>query len=183
MSKFFFSLILCLLAINTNSQLIYRSVNSFGMIAGSKESKFQVLTTHGFQYKGWYAGIGTGVDNYHRRTVPVVFSLLRDIWPKKTMFLQTNIGAQFLWEDRPPASVNSLSYKAMPGFFAEAGAGFRINLGSEGQGILFGTYYSYKSLTEKAVFTRWCNNPPCSLLTEYYNARLNRWAFKMGLVF
>ncbi len=181
-------MVLALLFVSTTSllqaQVSYRSYNTGGIVVGDSKSAYQVLTTHGVQYQKWYTGLGTGIDNYYTRTVPVIFTLLRDVLPKNNMFVNINAGPQFVWgKDQRNQLWNAIESKVFPGFFGEAGFGYRIAIGNEGQSIMFGTYYSYKTHKEKYIVPGICTNPPCQNMTEYINSKFSRWAFKMGLVF
>lgn len=179
---------LTLLLITTGAlaqaQVNYRSYNTAGIVVGDSKSAYQVLTTHGVQYKTWYAGVGVGIDNYRTRTVPVIVSLLKEVLPKNNMFINVNAGPHFVWgKDQRNELWNAIDSKAFPGFFGEAGIGYRIKVGNEGQSIMFGTYYSYKTHKEKFIVPGVCNNPPCQNSTEYIVSKFSRWAFKLGLVF
>ncbi len=166
------------------AQVSYRSYNTAGVVMGESKSAFQVLTTHGVQHKTWYVGIGAGVDNYRSRTVPVILSVLKDILPQNNMFVNVSGGPQFLWgKAQMNHRWNAIESRAVPGFFGEAGLGYRIAVGNEGQSIMFGTYYSYKTHKEKYIVPGVCNNPPCQNGTEYITSQFSRWAFKLGLVF
>ena len=173
-----------LVATKTNGQVTYRSYNSAGVVVGDPRSAYQVLTSHGAQYKNWYAGIGTGIDDYRNRTVPVIISLIRQVLPKNNMFVNLNAGTQYIWgKDERNELWNAIDSKAFPGFFGELGIGYRLQAGNPGQGIMFGTYYSYKSFREKFTMPGVCSNPPCENTTEYIDSKFSRWAFKLGFIF
>lgn len=179
-------IVLLLTGYNTciKAQITYRSYNSIGVVAGDAKSAYQVLTTHGVQHRSWLAGIGTGIDDYRNRTVPLFLSIVKQVLPRNNMFVNINAGTQFVWgKNARHTLLNAIDSKALPGFFGEAGFGYRLPVGKDGQGIMFGTYYSYKSFKEKYTVVGICNNPPCAYMTEYINSRFNRWAFKVGFVF
>lgn len=162
----------------------YRSYNSVGVVAGDSKSAYQVLTTHGVGFNNWYAGIGTGIDDYRNRTVPVIISLSRYLLVKNNLFININAGPNFIWGKNERNRLwNELDSKALPGLFAEAGLGYRLETVKTGQGILFGTYYSYKKLKERFTVPGVCDNPPCDNMNEYIHSRFSRWAFKVGFVF
>lgn len=166
------------------AQVTYRSYNYVGVVAGQSKSAYQVLTTHGARYQGWYIGVGTGIDNYRNRTVPLFVSAQKEILPKNNMFVNINVGTQFLWNDTERNQIwGAVDQKAYPGFFGEAGIGYRLPVGKDGQGILFGTYYSYKYFKEKFVVPQICTNPPCNPASEYVRSHFSRWAFKLGFAF
>lgn len=183
--------LLCLLLIITfytklqaQEKPAYRSFNTVGIAIGDSKSAYQVFTSHGVSYKSWYAGIGTGVDDYRNRSVPVILSVARYLLPQNNLFVQMNAGPNFVWGKGERNRLwNQLDSKAFPGLFAEAGFGFRLETRNPEQGILFGTYYSYKNFKEKFVVPGNCSNPPCDNMNEYIKSGFSRWAFKMGFVF
>lgn len=163
---------------------VYRSFNTMGIIAGDSKSAYQVLTTHGLQFKNWYAGIGTGIDDYRNRSVPVLVSLSRYLLSRNNLFVNINAGPNFVWGKNERNRLwNQLDSKAFPGLFAEAGFGYRLETKNPGQGILFGTYYSYKNFKERFVVPGACSNPPCDNMNEYIRSKFSRWVFKVGFVF
>ncbi|MFT3949101.1 MAG: hypothetical protein QM763_19205 [Agriterribacter sp.] len=166
------------------AQIVYRSYNFIGVVAGEAKSAYQVLTTHGIQHRSWYAGIGAGIDDYRNRTVPLFVSIVKQVLPQNNMFVNINAGTQFIWGKNERHTLwNAVDSKAFPGFLGEAGIGYRLPVGKDGQGMMFGTYYSYKSFREKFTVVGICNNPPCENMTEYIDSKFNRWAFKVGFVF
>lgn len=177
--------VICIMGVQTfQAQVTYRSYNYVGVVAGQSKSAYQVLTTHGANYEGWYLGLGTGIDDYRNRTIPVFISALKEVLPKNNMFININAGTQFLWSDKERNQIwGAVAQKAYPGFFGEAGLGYRLQAGKEGQGILFGTYYSYKYFKEKFEVPQICTNPPCNTSSEYVRSQFSRWAFKVGFVF
>ena len=183
--------LLCLLVIITfgiraaaQVKPAYRSFNTVGMAIGNSKSAYQVLTTHGVSYKSWYAGVGTGVDDYRNRSVPVILSVSRYLLSQNNLFINVNGGPNFVWGKSERNRLwNQLDSKAFPGLFAEAGFGFRLETRNPEQGILFGTYYSYKNFKERFEVPGVCNNPPCDNMNEYIKSRFSRWAFKLGFVF
>lgn len=173
----------CLLT-KAQKQVQYRSFNTIGILAGDNKSAYQVLTTHGVTYKTWYAGIGTGIDDYRNRSVPLILSLSKYLLAENNLFVNINAGPNFIWGKSERNRLwNEIDSKAFPGLFAEAGFGYRLETKKPGQGILFGTYYSYKNLKERFEVPGVCNNPPCDNTNEYIHSRFSRWAFKLGFVF
>lgn len=170
--------------LHAQDKIAYRSYNYMGVVAGDSKSAYQVLTTHGVGFNNWYAGIGTGIDDYRNRSVPVLLSLVRYLLPQNNLFVNINGGPNFVWGKSERNRLwNQLDSKAMPGLFAEAGFGYRLETAKKGQGVLFGTYYSYKNMKERFTVPGVCNNPPCENMNEYINSSFSRWAFKVGFVF
>ncbi len=174
---------ICLIA-QAQDKLTYRSFNTIGVVAGDSKSAYQVLTTHGVNYKTWYAGIGSGIDDYRNRSIPLILSLSKYLLAQNNLFVNINAGSNFVWGKNERNRLwNQLDSKALPGLFAEAGFGYRLETAKKGQGVLFGTYYSYKNFKERFTVPGVCNNPPCENKNEYINSTFSRWAFKVGFVF
>jgi hypothetical protein len=161
----------------------YRSYNYFALLAGEKTGQ-QLLTTHGLEKGSWFAGIGTGIDNYERLSLPVFLSGSKYLFPSSNNLLFTiNAGVSFSLENNNEMLRTAVkaNYPARP--FGEAGFVYRFSEKSmkPGQGILLGAYYSYKAMRVKQTLSGNCPNPPCADTYEYINYELNRWAFKVGL--
>src|SRR5262245_10910836 len=77
----------------------FSSQNYVGLLEGEQGSKFQLQTINGIKYKTWFAGLGTGIDWYYRRSVPAFMSLNKDflIRGKRNFFIATDVGANFPW--------------------------------------------------------------------------------------
>src|SRR5690349_5998233 len=60
-------------------KLRYHAQNYIGLLEGEDKAAFQLQTIHGVQVKSWYAGAGVGLDYYMYRSIPVFFSVNKDI--------------------------------------------------------------------------------------------------------
>lgn len=167
----------------TAQKVTYRSYNYAGLLEGESKHAFQVLTTHGVQLGSYFVGLGAGFDNYRKWSLPLVISASKYLLPgKNNLFLNANAGTHFVFNQGNGFLPRSTNSKFQPGFFGEMGLAYRLQLHSmkAGEGILFGTYYSYKAFKEKFTIPGICSNPPCADNYEYVNYQLNRWAFKVG---
>jgi hypothetical protein len=163
----------------------YRSYNYAGILEGQSKMAYQVLTTHGFQLGSYFVGLGTGFDNYRKWSLPLFVSGSKYLFPgKNNLFLNANAGTHFVFNQDEGFLPGATASKYVPGFFGELGLAYRLQLHSmkAGEGILFGTYYSYKAFKEQFTVPGNCANPPCANEYEYINYQLNRWAFKVGFV-
>lgn len=161
-------------------KLRYHSNNYLGWAMGESMPSYQILTVHGLQANRNFLGIGGGIDNYYIRSVPLFLSATRQFLPCKCLFVNGNIGTQFIWSDQHTITWNSIAAKYLPGFFGEAGLGYALPINNTRGSFLFGAYYSYKQYKEKLTVVGNCTNPPCNPNTEYINAKLNRWVLKLG---
>lgn len=169
----------------TAQKATYRSYNYAGILEGESKHAFQALTTHGLQLGTWFVGLGTGFDNYRKWSMPLIVSGSKYLFPgRNNLFLNANAGTNFVFNQENGFFPGSTDSKFQPGFFGEMGLAYRLQLHTmkAGEGILLGTYYSYKAFREKFTVPGSCNNPPCANEYEYINYQLNRWAFKVGFV-
>lgn len=162
----------------------YRSYNYIGLLQGEDKVKYQFMTIHGLQHKSWFAGIGTGIDNYGITTVPVFVSVNKYVLPKNNMFVSLNMGTSFVWKDDYHfLSLNSVESDFKPRLFWEAGFGYRLNVGKPGQGILLGIYHSYKQIREVYSYSQGCPYGNCPDDKDVFTATYRRIALKLGFVF
>ena len=57
----------------------YSGMFNVGMLYGSNKSKIQVQTIHGLSYRGWFAGLGGGIDDYFQQSMPVFLDVRKNI--------------------------------------------------------------------------------------------------------
>lgn len=80
--------IYCLLALLIASASLaqksprYKGNFEMGIVNGTTETEAFLQTTHGLQYRGWFAGLGTGIDYYRFRTVPLLLELRKQFTNK-----------------------------------------------------------------------------------------------------
>ncbi|MET0464507.1 MAG: hypothetical protein ABW007_15180 [Chitinophagaceae bacterium] len=161
----------------------YRSYNYFALLAGEKTGQ-QLTTIHGLETGSWFAGAGTGLDNYERLSLPVFLSGSKYLFPSSNNLLfNINAGISFSLEKNSDMLRTAVKATYLPRPFGEAGFVYRFPEKSmkAGQGVLLGAYYSYKGMRVKQTLGGNCPNPPCADTYEYMNYELHRWAFKLGL--
>src|SRR3977135_1033301 len=82
-------------------KLSFRSLNFVGLLEGETGSAFQLQTINGLQRNGWFAGIGTGLDYYRYRSIPLFFSVSKKIGNKKSgFFISMDEGLNYAWYKR-----------------------------------------------------------------------------------
>jgi hypothetical protein len=164
----------------------YRSNNYLGIVEGENGSSFQMQTIHGLSYKSWYAGLGAGLDYYRYRSVPVFFSLNRDIIIRsKTFFLSGDAGVNYPWVKNGHVSIwwapTEQEYKR--GLYWATGIGYKAFFKNKKDAILINLGYSYKQLKQETVSTTVCNEPPCQVDIETFNYRMRRISVRLGWQF
>jgi len=146
----------CLLCISTQAQkrIIFSSQNYVGLLEGEQGSAFQLQTINGIKYKGWFVGVGTGLDWYYRRSIPAFVSLNKDLFKKghRSFFVVADAGANFPWRD--DKNYNLWGYtteKSLPGLYWSGGLGYKIGMGRGNDALLLQVAFSYKHIQEKAT--------------------------------
>ena len=166
----------------------FSSQNYVGLLEGEQGSKFQLQTINGFKYKTWFAGVGTGIDWYYRRSIPVFMSFNKDFLAKgnRNFFFATDVGANFPWLVDKNSYVWSYSIeKSIPGFYWGAGVGYKVGIGKLNDGILLQLGYSYKHVGEKAKTVYYYYPVPMITdpkpdMTNRFDYYLRRLSLKVG---
>jgi hypothetical protein len=128
-------------ALNASAQkkFDFHSHNTVGLLEGENGSAFQLQSVNGFQYKTWFAGIGTGLDYYYFRSVPLFLSLQKDVWQKnRTLFFNVDGGMNFFWDDETEASRfnNIIKSDFKPSLYCGGGIGYKIGLKNKRDAVL-----------------------------------------------
>ena len=136
----------------------YTGLFESGMVNGSYETNIALSTSHGIKLKGWSAAIGTGIDYYRFRSVPVYLDVKRFIsLGKKEFFIQTSAGtniaypkqeqkiSQKWWSSWWPPQNDTFSFSN--GFYSKAAIGMVFNP-KEKLKVSFTVGWSYKSLSQ-----------------------------------
>ena len=165
-----------------NRKFHYQGTVHIGMLNGSSSAATNLQTVHRVTYRGWFTGIGIGLDNYSYRTAPLFVELRKNLLNKPaTPFLFADIGGQipwvkdgqtFWWGTKP-------EYKGK--LYTNIGAGYRFTL-SQKYALLFSASYSVKKLKESYTpYCDFCVPPyPTEVVNEY---TLRRLSLMLGFVF
>lgn len=190
MGKFFLAIVLLItVSIDASSQATTKtrrdisSQISAGITEGEQGTSFHVEVLNGIWYKTWFTGIGTGLDYYYFRSIPVYLSAVKYLSPRNhSFYFQGDGGINFAWEDQSSFVWNEVSSKFKPGFYWNGSVGFATGLDKKNS-FLFGLGYSHKSLKEVKEIAIPCFNPPCENTFETYRYNLNRLTLRLGWQF
>jgi len=164
-------------------KMFFSSQVSSGIVEGEQNTSFHVELLSGVRYKTWFAGIGTGLDYYYYRTIPVYLSGIKYLSPKnQSFFIQGDAGLNFAWEDETAMGWSEVSNEFKPGLYWNGTVGYTTGLKKK-NAFSFGVGYSYKSIKEIKEMTVWCLNPPCENTFETYKYNLNRLMMRIGWMF
>ena len=190
MKKFFIIIIGCLLV---NSEIFsqqdqkvkrdFSSQISTGIVEGEYGTSFHIETVNGLRYKTWFGGIGTGLDYYYFRSVPLYLSATKYLSARNhSFYVQGDGGLNFAWEDQLRNTWNEVSSEFKPGAYWNGSIGFATGLDKKNS-FLFGLGYSYKFLKEVKEIAVFCINPPCENSVETYRYSLRRLTLRLGWQF
>ena len=73
----------------------FSSQISSGVVEGEQGTSFHIEVVNGIRYKTWFAGIGTGLDYYYFRSIPVYLSGIKYLSKRNhSFFLQGDAGRE-----------------------------------------------------------------------------------------
>lgn len=157
------------------------SILSAGMAAGESDPKFMAQWSGGLTYKHFFAGIGSGVDMYRFKSIPLFADLRADIGTKRSLLLYAQAGYNFPVGDNVTPDWRSETFKVKDrftgGFYMDAGIGFRFP-GKGPHRFLLSAGYSRKKLDNEVVYDYQCTN--CSREKYMYKYDLGRVMLKVG---
>jgi hypothetical protein len=168
------------------SKYKFHSQNYLGVLEGNEPSSFQVQSVNGFQRGTWFGGIGTGIDYYFFRSVPLFLSFSKYLTPKeRSIFFSVDGGTNFVWDKSTARDYNAFRSDGhfKPSLYFGGSAGYRIGLKNKRDAVLLNIGYSAKYMEETMTSTTFCIVPPCPYFTEKFNYHLSRVSLKVGWQF
>ncbi len=166
-----------------NKKLQFSSRNYAGILEGEAGTSFQIQTINGLRYKTWFAGIGTGLDYYYERSIPLFLSVSKSLpGTRVPLYVNGDIGINFPWNK------DNVYYVWYPGTWSPSlywsgGLAYKFGSKRSSQGFLLNIGYSYKHLIQETQMEYPCFNPPCPVEKERYDYRLKRLSVKLGWMF
>ena len=168
-----------------NKSWQFKSINTIGWVGGQSGGALQLLTVNGVQHGQWFAGIGTGIDNYRLRSVPLFAEVRTNV--NTHLFVYADAGLNWYWQKATDIKQFIANDQYKSGFYGETGIGYAVYL-HRGLSLLFSGGYSLKNLTEQG-HNYWYGtgiitgvyNPPYTL--DKINYHLNRVVLKAGIKF
>ena len=156
----------------------FQTMLNAGVMEGQSGGDFFIQSVNGFQYKGWFAGIGAGLDYYKFRSIPLFLDIRKDILRKNVSpFIYADGGISFPW------SKDNETYfweaEMSRGLYYDAGIGINFAAGKK-QGLQASLGYSYKYTKETATWPMQCLTFPCPQYKQSRSYDLSRLALKIG---
>jgi hypothetical protein len=180
------TVIALMLMLTTSAQYKFHSQNYFGALAGDFDAALSFSTINGLQRGPWFGGIGTGVDNYYIRTVPLYLSLTRFLTNKfRSAYFTLDGGTNFVWDN---STANVYNYYSNDGDFSPllyygAHAGFKLGINKKSGSVLMSVGYSAKKINERYNTTFPCLVPPCPEYDQKFEYDFKRFSFRLGWMF
>lgn len=164
----------------------YRAQNYVGLLEGEAKAAFQLQTSHGVQFGSWYTALGAGLDYYRYRSIPLFFTLNRDIKVNhRVFFVSGDVGVNLPWVNEPTYTIWSApsteDYKA--GLYWGGGLGYKAYFKNKSDAIILNLGYSFKQLKQEQTVGGTCIDPPCTTVTERYDYKMNRVSVRVGWQF
>lgn len=163
----------------------FSTQNMVGIQIGGSGQRPQVQTWNGLAWKNWFGGLGTGIDWYYRRSIPLFFTGARFIplTPRRQLLLSGGAGINFPWDKSPGdywIGWNSTHSTYKPGMYWNTGVGYRLQVGKQKDMLLFHMGYNVKEHTEDRYTEVACLIPPCPGQKETMKYTLRTISLKLG---
>ena len=153
-----------------------------GPVDGERGTSAQIEVVPSIMFKGFSMGIGTGVDYYFIRSVPVFMEVKKAFLPNRnSVFVYVDAGFDYPW----PSDKNltgQLNFTC--GHRLAGGIGYQI-VAFKKTFLQLSVGYSYKQLKQNVQGWMTIYDPRVDWFdfTQHYNYKLNRLAFNIGLSF
>ena len=161
----------------------FSSINTLGIMAGGSGEGMAMQTINGVRYKNWNFGIGTGIDWYGIRSIPLIADVRRSFTNKKYKpFVYTNAGANFPWAtgDNYSIGFGSIETNYKPAFCGEFGLGYKVSFKNQ-TAFVMSAGFSYKEIRVEQISST--GIPGFGKTTSSFEYYYRRIAVRMGVNF
>ena len=160
----------------------YHAIGSIGLLDGEKSTSLQLQLVNGISYKNWYAGIGTGLDYYAVRSIPLTGYIERTFSNRLPIFAYGSAGIHFVWPRDYDAEFRADYSEYNRGLYYDAGIGYRFALAKKGS-IRMSVGFSEKQYRETWEQPYIWGPPGQNPYKEVYDYRLKRLSIRAGFQF
>lgn len=184
-----FLLFVCSLTLYTNISAqekvsIFQPISQVAMVNGSRGLSASLGAVAGLRLKPLYVGLGTGIDYYRLRSIPVFIALRKDLG-KGPAFLYTDAGYHFDWltdknKNESPFGTTNPDYSG--GLYYDIGIGARLNKKAK-DGFTLGAGYSMKRMKQQVQSYICPFVGTCTTYNEEIRYNLGRIMIKAGWLF
>jgi hypothetical protein len=159
----------------------YGSLYNVGLLKGDAGGKLQLQTIQGVRYGKWFAGLGIGLDNYYRRSIPVFLDLRREILNRKnTPFVYGDAGINIPWNKKEqPTEYSTSTFRN--GFYSDVGVGYRL-AAIKSSAFVLSAGYSFTYLKQRGPVYPCAIDPcPANWGGDWRKNKQNRLSLKLGV--
>jgi hypothetical protein len=161
-----------------------------GLLNGDQSVSAQVHLSGGIQRKAWMFGLGTAIDYYKVRTVPVFADVRYAFGKKNNYFAYADIGVNIAWATESQYENHYLiGFASSPsrntfnnGLYTDVGIGYAFR-GDRKGGCIISIGYSSKTMGSSYTEALYTQFPPYKI--EYYerknNYTFNRLVLRLGV--
>lgn len=157
------------------------------LLVGNDYKSGQFLLSGMLEQKGWGIGIGTGIDIYKLRTIPVFAHLQKDITKGGPLFTYLRLGGNIVWPTESQAKgIESPFFNSkvsfQSGLYADLGVGYKLGI-SKKNPVTISVGYSRKTVMKTFYDTIIQDFPPyhTEKSEHSYQYNLNRLALAVGI--
>lgn len=158
-----------------------------GLLEGEQGSAFQLGFTAGIRHKTWSTAVGTGLDYYQVRSVPLYLNVQKRLFDRQqTPFAYVSGGYNFAWSSQPQIDIWRSwlppDFEKKGGIYYGGGIGYQLPALKKAA-LFFAAGYSYKEYRE-ITKSRVCPfGGPCVETIEKMTYRFRRLSVTTGLRF
>lgn len=164
-------------------QISFSSINGVGLLTGQSGQAAILQSINGVKTSKWFAGVGTGIDYYGTRSIPLFLDVRHTLGNKtKSPFFYADGGINFPWITTDQKLNRSYIGKSYQGVFLEGGAGLQLIMKNK-TALLLSAGYSYKEIKDEAEMVSIWIFPNPIKNTEIYRYHYRRIAIKLALQF
>ena len=154
-----------------------------GLLEGEQGSAFQLGAMAGIRKNTWGISVGSGLDYYSIRSIPVYLDVRKNIFNKpNTPFVYVSGGYHFLWLAETIDPWFGRMNEKKNGLYYRAGIGYQLPA-FKTTSLFFSAGYSEKQYSENYSSTYPCLVGPCPEYKETISNRLRRLSITTGLRF
>lgn len=163
----------------------YHSLNYAGIGEGKEGTSFQLSTLHGIKQKHFFLGLGTGLDYYKIRSIPLMVNFTGFLSNKpRSFYLSAEGGTHFAWGKTPDIYYyyDLQSEKFKPRFGGSFSFGYKIGLRNNKDALLLNAGLGYKHIRSEVKYGTICNFGNCTI-REQYDYKLMLLLVRVGWMF
>ncbi|HEX8314375.1 MAG TPA: hypothetical protein VF609_05260 [Flavisolibacter sp.] len=167
--------------------ITFESSVQAGLLEGQQGSAFQFGFTAGIKQKTWSTAIGTGLDYYQVRSIPLYLNVQKRLFDRQqTPFAYVSGGYNFPWSSQPQIDIwrswLPQEQEKKGGLYYGAGIGYQLPALKKAA-LFFAAGYSYKEYMEISKSKMCPFGGPCVEQVEKLTYRFRRLSVTTGLRF